>query len=260
MIAPNISKVVLNSSQVNLIIVFHPINRVLDQFNKLYYFCYVMLTWSLFLVALKKSSMRVCLLRPAALSFSLSSRLLSRVWRNFSIRRRTLSSLKTHQREYSHYCLWKRQEKHVNVNANTAMITYLTCLTWQRNPTKASSSGSVQVSSGATVCGASKNIFRASLYFQKCGTGWVWRAAHNRFLLDITLFCKATYRKENKDHCLYLSVDMQNHVLNSTVLLDQCQSSLRTQTSYLVAVVTAQQNTEVNKLVGENCKKKFEDL
>lgn len=68
-----------------------------------------MLTWSLFLVTLKKSSMRVCLLCPAALSFSLSSRLLSLVWRNLSIRRRTLSSLKTHQHEYSHNCLWKRQ-------------------------------------------------------------------------------------------------------------------------------------------------------
>lgn len=61
------------------------------------------------------------------------------------------------------------------------------------------------------------------------------------------------YRKNNKDW-LYLSVDVQNHVLNSTVLLNQCQSSLRTQTGNLVTVVTAQQNTQVNKLVGENCK------
>lgn len=105
---------------------------------------------SLFLVTLKKSSIRVCLLRPAALSLSRSSRLLSRVWRNLSIRRRTLST-----------------------------FTYLT---WQRNPTKASSSGSVQMSLGSTVCGASKNILRASLYFQKCGTGWV-----------CLLICKTTF-------------------------------------------------------------------
>lgn len=44
---------------------------------------------------------------------------------------------------------------------------------------------------------------------------------------------------------------MQNHILNSAVLLDQCQRSLRTQTGYLVTVVTAQQNTQVNKLVEE---------
>lgn len=144
-----------------------------------------MLTWCLFLVTLKKSSMRVCLLCPAALSVSLSSRLLSRIWRNFSIRRRTLSSLKTHQHEYSHSCLWKGQR---SMWIYTAISTYLTCLTWQRNPTKASSSGSVQMSSGATVCGESKNIFRASLYFQKCGTGWVWRVAYNGSLLDIMLF------------------------------------------------------------------------
>lgn len=41
---------------------------------------------------------------------------------------------------------------------------------------------------------------------------------------------------------------MQNHILNSAVLLDQCQSSLRTQASYLVTVVAAQQNTQVNEL------------
>ena len=41
---------------------------------------------------------------------------------------------------------------------------------------------------------------------------------------------------------------MQNHILNGTVLLDQCQSFLRTQTRYLVTVVTTQQNAEVDKL------------
>lgn len=80
----------------------------------------------------------------------------------------------------------------------------------------------------------------------------------------LRFFRKATHRRKNKDHRLsiwYLSVDMQNHILNGTVLLDQCQSSPRTQTGYLVTVVTAQQNTKVNKLE-ENCTKKgkFEDI
>lgn len=56
------------------------------------------LTKLLVLVTLKKSSMRVCLLCPATDSASfLSARLLSRVLRKFSIRWRTLVSLKTHQ-------------------------------------------------------------------------------------------------------------------------------------------------------------------
>ena len=62
------------------------------------------------------------------------------------------------------------------------------------------------------------------------------------------------HRKNNKDHWKsveYLSVDMQDHILNGTVLLDQCQSSSRTKTGYLVTVVTAQQNTEVNKTAGK---------
>lgn len=65
------------------------------------------------------------------------------------------------------------------------------------------------------------------------------------------------YGIKNKDHLLsicYLSVDMQNHVLNSAMLLDQCQSSLRTQTRYLFTVVTPKQNTQVNELVKEKCK------
>lgn len=41
---------------------------------------------------------------------------------------------------------------------------------------------------------------------------------------------------------------MQNHILYGTVLLDQGQSSLRTQTRYLFTVVAAEQNTQVNKL------------
>lgn len=55
----------------------------------------------------------------------------------------------------------------------------------------------------------------------------------------------------------YLSVDMQNHILNSTVLLDQRQSSPWTQTGDLVTVVTAQQNAQVNKLVEENGRRRF---
>lgn len=140
-----------------------------------------MLTKPFFLVTLKKSSMRVCLLRPAASSFFLSSRLLSRIWRNFSIRCRTLSSLKVHQHDHNHCCLAKRKKSKRN-------STYLTCLTRQRNPTKASSSGSFQLSSRVTVCGVSKNIFRASLYFQNCGTGWVWGAADTCFVSGYTYF------------------------------------------------------------------------
>lgn len=41
---------------------------------------------------------------------------------------------------------------------------------------------------------------------------------------------------------------MQNHILYGMVLLDQGQSSLRTQTGYLFTVVAAEQNTQVNKL------------
>lgn len=68
--------------------------------------CIVILTKLLVLVTLKKSSIRVCLLCPATDSSSfLSSRLLSRVLRNFSIRWRTLISLKIHQQEHSHCCL-----------------------------------------------------------------------------------------------------------------------------------------------------------
>lgn len=159
---------------------------------------YVMPTCALFLVTLKKSSMWVCLLRPAALSFSLSSRLLSRIWRNFSIRRRTLSSLKTHHRE-EHRTVFVGGIRSMS-NETWAVLyntsTYLTWLSWQRNPTKASSSGSAQVSSGATICGVSKNILRASLYFQALGTGWVWNTTDTGVLLDLTLFCKATYRKK----------------------------------------------------------------
>ena len=70
----------------------------------------IMVTFSLFLVTLKKSSIWVCLLRPAAVSFFRSSRLLSRVWRNFSIRRRTLSTLKIWILTI-HSSLWKT-EKH----------------------------------------------------------------------------------------------------------------------------------------------------
>lgn len=84
-----------------------------------------MLTWSLFLVTLKKSSMRDCLLRPAALSFSLSSRLLSRIWRYFSIRRRTLSSLKTYQHEYSQSCIWTRRRSMWNEGWAQAKIQYV---------------------------------------------------------------------------------------------------------------------------------------
>lgn len=54
----------------------------------------------------------------------------------------------------------------------------------------------------------------------------------------------------------YLSVDMQNYILNSSVLLDECQSSLRTQTGNLVTVVTAQKDAQVNKLVEIKCKLK----
>lgn len=54
------------------------------------------------------------------------------------------------------------------------LSTHLICVVRQRNSTRASSSGSVQVSSAGSVRGASRNIFRASLYFQKSGTGWVW--------------------------------------------------------------------------------------
>lgn len=54
----------------------------------------------------------------------------------------------------------------------------------------------------------------------------------------------------------YLPVDVQNHVLNTMVLLDQAQSFLRTQTRYLVTVVAAQQNTEINKLKHYNKNKK----
>ncbi len=42
---------------------------------------------------------------------------------------------------------------------------------------------------------------------------------------------------------------MQNHSLNGTVLLDQGQSSPGPETGYLVTVVAAQQNAQVNKLV-----------
>lgn len=69
----------------------------------------VFLTKLLVLVTLKKSSMRVCLLCPATDSDSfLSSRLLARVSRNFSIRWRTLVSLKTHQEEHSYCCLGRK--------------------------------------------------------------------------------------------------------------------------------------------------------
>lgn len=140
-----------------------------------------MLTKLFFLVTLKKSSIRVCLLCPAACSFFLSSRLLSRIWRNFSIRCRTLFSLKIHQHDHSRCRLAKRTKSKRN-------STYLTRLTRQRNPTKASSSGSFQLSSGATVCGVSKNIFRASLYFQNCGTGWVWGAVDTCVVSGHTYF------------------------------------------------------------------------
>lgn len=46
----------------------------------------------------------------------------------------------------------------------------------------------------------------------------------------------------------YLPVDVQKHVFNRVVLLDERQSFLRTQTRNLLTVVAAQQNTEVNEL------------
>lgn len=165
-------------------------------------------TFSLFLVTLKKSSMRVCLVHPAVFSCSRSSRLVSRIWRNFSIRWRTLFSLKhmnTVQTIQTVAC---------NMEAKQSLDEYLICLSWQRNLTKASSSGSDQVRSGAAVCGASRNIFRASLYFHSRGTGWVCRTAD----------CIFNILKEQQGPLfvvsLYLSVDMQKHILNSMVLLD----------------------------------------
>lgn len=77
-----------------------------------------------------------------------------------------------------------------------------------------------------------------------------------RIRLDIFFVMQDTGTGKKK-HWLsiwYLSVDMQNYILNSSVLLDECQSSLRTQTGNLVAVVTAQQDAQVNKLVEINCK------
>lgn len=127
--------------------------------------------------------------------------------------------------------------------------TYLTRLVWQRKLTTASSSGSFQMSSGAGLCGDSKNIFLASLYFHKYGIGWVWKAAHSIVLLDFTFSFYNRVKSKSTKTIWYLSVDMQNHILYGTVLLDQGQSSLRPQTRYLVTVVAAQQNAQVNKLV-----------
>lgn len=59
---------------------------------------------------------------------------------------------------------------------------------------------------------------------------------------------------KNRTH-KYLPVDMQNHILNRAMLLYQSQSPLWAQPAYFFAVVAAQQNTQVNKLVGKKWKK-----
>lgn len=93
--------VVASRRFLNLIaLAFHPVNQVPNPFNRfekciveiifMSDYC-VLFTCPLFLVILKNSSIRVCLLHPAALSFSRSSR----VFRKFSIRLRTRSTLKT---------------------------------------------------------------------------------------------------------------------------------------------------------------------
>lgn len=65
--------------------------------------------------------------------------------------------------------------------------TYFTYLVWQRNSTKPSSFGSVQMSWGVSSCGAFRNKVRASLYFQKCGTGCVWREADASITLVLSV-------------------------------------------------------------------------
>lgn len=77
------------------------------------------------------------------------------------------------------------------------------------------------MSLGAGVCGASKNIFRASMYFQFSGTGWVCRTGDS-FFSDL----ESNVQKQKQQRTvvaviLYLSVDMQNHILDIMVLLDQ---------------------------------------
>lgn len=63
---------------------------------------------------------------------------------------------------------------------------------------------------------------------------------------------------KNKTH-EYLPVDMQNHILNRAMLLYQFQSPPWAQPTYFVAVVAAQQNTQVNKLVRKKRKKDTRD-
>lgn len=171
---------------------FSTLDQVPHQFKRLWHSmeCYKwwrllcsFVTCCLFLVTRKKSSMRVCLLCPAAFSSSLSFLLFSRIWRNFSIRPRTLCSLKENAWINTDVPVVFEIDTPTKENSvfrppaytHTSSSTYLTCLSWQRNWTKASSSGSDQTRSGATVSGASRNNFLASWYCQKCGTGCVWR-------------------------------------------------------------------------------------
>lgn len=139
-------------------------------------------TCDLFLVTLKKSLIRVWLLPPPSTFFlSRSCRLPSRVWRKFSIRRWIRSTLQMET-------IWNETKIKKLDDARNAGVkhTYLTLLVWHRNLTKASSSGSDHVSSEVTVSGGSKNNLRASLYFHRCGTGWVWKEIVRYFARFIT--------------------------------------------------------------------------
>lgn len=179
------------------------------------------LTKLLVLVTLKKSSMRVCLLCPATDSASfLSSRLLSRALRNVSIRWRTLISLKTHQSDHSHRTL----EEEPRGQSSTTH-------TWRVWHGRGSQPLLPHLARSRSVQQVLCPLYPETVFVLLHTSKNVALDGSNEKQILVSSLEVDIFGGIQRKLCpfsRYLSVHMQNDILNSAVLLDECEGSLRT--------------------------------